>query len=223
LAILPLPGPGLTAHNAAYVAPRAAIGKTVGANLRSDIAEAERTALETGNWRHNLKRSGKYGLSLQRWECRDAEEILAIYREMEEHKGLVQQVPPEEMQAILDLMGEQLVLWRCDDSNGTAVAIRACATFATQAWDLFAAATPAARKTYASYASFWALMRGCGEMGIDRNDMGGVDPEGNRGVFDFKKGCGATLLEYLGEWEWATPFPLSIAANYMIRRRNGQL
>jgi len=30
LAILPLPGPGLTAHNAAYVAPRAAIGKTVG-------------------------------------------------------------------------------------------------------------------------------------------------------------------------------------------------
>jgi len=28
LAILPLPGPGLTAHNAAYVAPRAAIGKT---------------------------------------------------------------------------------------------------------------------------------------------------------------------------------------------------
>jgi len=27
LAILPLPGPGLTAHNAAYVAPRAAIGK----------------------------------------------------------------------------------------------------------------------------------------------------------------------------------------------------
>ena len=28
LAILPLPGPGLTAHNGAYVVPRAAIGKT---------------------------------------------------------------------------------------------------------------------------------------------------------------------------------------------------
>jgi len=30
LAILPLPGPGLTANNEAYVAPRAAIGKTIG-------------------------------------------------------------------------------------------------------------------------------------------------------------------------------------------------
>jgi len=29
LAILPLPGPGLTAHNEAYVAPRAAIGKNI--------------------------------------------------------------------------------------------------------------------------------------------------------------------------------------------------
>jgi len=29
LAILPLPGPGLTANNAAYVAPRAAFGKVL--------------------------------------------------------------------------------------------------------------------------------------------------------------------------------------------------
>jgi len=33
LSILPLPGPGLTAHNAAYVAPRAAIGKTANSEL----------------------------------------------------------------------------------------------------------------------------------------------------------------------------------------------
>jgi len=33
LAILPLPGPGLTAHNEAYVAPRAAIGKEASVSL----------------------------------------------------------------------------------------------------------------------------------------------------------------------------------------------
>ncbi|MBM3540358.1 MAG: Crp/Fnr family transcriptional regulator [Alphaproteobacteria bacterium] len=40
MAILPLPGPGLTAHNAAYVAPRAAIGK----EILSAILAAKETA-----------------------------------------------------------------------------------------------------------------------------------------------------------------------------------
>lgn len=187
------------------------------------LEEEARLALATGNWRHNLKRAGKYGLQLTRWECRDATEMMALYRGMEQHKGLAQQLTAVEVQAMLDLMGDRLLLYRCDDEHGTPVALRGCAMMGERAWDLFAAATPAARKIYASYATFWALMRGCAERNIRHYDMGGVDPVGNRGVYDFKKGCGAEPIEYLGEWEWCSSKLLFGPINWMIKRRNGRL
>lgn len=187
------------------------------------LIEAERTSLATGNWRHNLKRSGKYGLQLSHWECRDAAEIMALYQSMEQHKGLAQQVSIEEVQAMLDLMGDQLLLWRCDDAEGNPVAMRGCAIQGERAWDLFAAATPAARKTYASYACFWALMQGCSLRGVHQYDMGGIDPVNNRGVYDFKKGSGAQAVEYLGEWEWSTSRLLATGVNWMIKRRAGRI
>lgn len=202
-----------------------AVPLNTGQSMMYDLAMPEdaRLALATGNWRHNLKRAGKYGLQLTPWECRDASEIMAIYRGMEQHKNLVQQLTVTEVQAILDLLGDRLLLYRCDDAHGVPLALRGCAMLGDRAWDLFAAATPAARKIYASYASFWALIQGCAERKIRHYDMGGIDPVANRGVYDFKKGCGARPIEYLGEWEWCSTQWLAGPINWMIKRRSGRL
>lgn len=187
------------------------------------IDEETRLGMASANWRHNLKRSGKYGLALRRWDRPDEATVMELYRAMEQYKDLAPQISREEIRVLLDTLSDQLIIYRCDDTEGLPIAMRGCAILGNKAWDILAATTPAARKVYASHAAFWALMRECADRGVSEYDMGGVDPVGNRGVYDFKKGSGAQPLTYLGEWEWATTRILGCAANWLIRKRNGRL
>lgn len=185
------------------------------------VAESDRLALSSGNWRHNLRRSEKYPQVARRWITPTAADLRAIYVAMEGFKNLPSQVGDAELDAMIECLGDSMILYRCDDVDGQAIALRACAVFAGTAWDLLAAATPRARKQYASHATLWALLRECGERGIRHYDMGGADPEQNKGVFDFKKGVGAKPFHYLGEWEWASPTWLRRVANFALQRRGG--
>ncbi len=181
------------------------------------LNESGRLAIASTNWRHNLKRSGKYSLVVRRWESPKAEELQAIYRSMERYKGLAETMGDNELASLLDCLRNDIVLYRCDDKEGNTIALRACAILGNEAWDLLAAASPAARKQYASYATLWAVLNECGQRGVMRYDMGGVDPDGNKGVFDFKRGLGAQPLTYLGEWAWTSSAWVRILANQVLR------
>jgi hypothetical protein len=196
-----------------------------GLSLDYDLCPDEETrrAAASANWRHNLRRSGKYGLHVERWERPVAEEITAIYRDMEALKGLDQQYSLEEIKALLDALGDRLILFRCKDTAGVTIALRGCGFFGARAWDLLAAAAPAARKVYASHALLWAITGECRRLGVKGYDLSGVDPARNKGVYDFKKGTGAEPLQYLGEWEWANLPGLRLAANLAMRFRRGGL
>ncbi|WP_365679898.1 peptidoglycan bridge formation glycyltransferase FemA/FemB family protein [Propionivibrio sp.] len=196
-------------------------GLSLSYDLRPD--EAARRAAASGNWRHNLRRSDKYGLVVTRWNDPTAEEISAIYREMEALKGLDQQHSLEEIRALLKTIGDRFILFRCRDASGATIALRGCGYFGTDAWDLLAAATPAARKVYASHAVLWALTGECRRLGVESYDLSGIDPKGNKGVYDFKKGTGAAHQQYLGEWEWSNLPGLCWAANLAMRYRKGRL
>jgi len=187
------------------------------------VAEEIRVATCTKNWRHNLRRSEKYGLSMHLWENPDIDRMYDIYSSMQDYKQLAQQFSREELKSIFRQLGKNIVLYRCDDETGEAVSLRGCLMFGGKAWDMFAATSVKGRKIYASYGLFWRLMRHCQEAGVSFYDMSGIDPKGNPGVYDFKKGTGALPLEYLGEWEWASSELLSWGANLMIRRRGGQI
>jgi lipid II:glycine glycyltransferase (peptidoglycan interpeptide bridge formation enzyme) len=202
--------------------PRSCLGAR--ASLLYDVAREEtlRLAACSKNWRHNLKRSHKSGYAVALWDRPDAAEMRAVYAEMEEHKNLAQQHTVQNLRALYAEAGDHLLTVSCRDAAGTLVAFRACAVLGTRAWDMLAATAVAGRRTYASYAAFWALTRECHRRGIGQYDLSGVDPVGNRGVFDFKQGTGATPVEYLGEWEWASPGLLALPANWLIgKRRHG--
>jgi hypothetical protein len=183
------------------------------------LPEPERRLLASGNWRHNLKRSAKYDLAISKWTLPKIADLREIYRSMEEYKNLPEQMSDDELGALIDCLGEHIILYRCDDSEGKAIALRACALFSGVAYDLLAAASPSARKQYASHATLWALLGDCGRRGVTRYDMGGADPERNKGVYDFKRGLGAVPFNYLGEWEWTSAGWVRLLANLALRRR----
>ncbi len=197
---------------------------TSGTSLLYDVGrtEPERVAACSKNWRHNLKRSHKSAYTIAQWERPDATEMRAVYAEMEDYKHLSQQHSEHNLRALYEHAGDHLITWSCRDDAHRLIGFRACATFGDKAWDMLAATAVAGRKTYASYATFWALTQECHRRGIKHYDLSGVDAAGNRGVYDFKQGTGATPLDYLGEWEWASPRLFALPANWLIgRRRHG--
>ena len=185
--------------------------------------EAARLAACSRNWRHNLRRAGKGGFAVAPWPQPDVDEMRAVYAEMEGYKQLAEQHSAAGLRALYTHLGTQLLTVACRDDTGRLLAFRACAVLGDRAWDMLAATAVAGRRNYASYAAFWALMEECHRRGVRRYDLSGVDPQGNRGVYDFKQGTGAAPLEYLGEWEWAAPALLARPANWMIGRRRGGL
>ncbi len=199
--------------------PKARLEKGLSLWCDLSIDESQRLMRASANWRHNLKRSGNRNLRVSEWTDPDIASIGRIYRALEGHKGLAPQVTDAALAAYVALLRQQMILMRCDNRDGQAIALRAAVLFGDTAWDFLAAATPEARKVYASHATLWALQRACAARSVSRYDMGGADPEGNKGVFDFKRGVGAELLEYVGEWEQASNPLVRIAANAAIHRR----
>lgn len=189
-------------------------GLTMSCSLAGD--EAERMKRASGNWRHNLKRSRRYGLVIEHWKNPDLDAISRLYREMEALKSLPVQHNAAELSAIFMHCREQVVVYRCLDSDGRLLAIRAAGLSGLTAMDLLAVAGGEARKVYASHATLWALLDHCSRLGLREYDLSGVDPVGNKGVYNFKHGTGANLVECLGEWEWASLPGLRQAVNFLV-------
>jgi lipid II:glycine glycyltransferase (peptidoglycan interpeptide bridge formation enzyme) len=181
--------------------------------------EPAREKQASGNWRHNLRRSTKYGHHVIVWNDPDPGVMLGVYEAMQVYKSLAEQFSKAELISILESFKNHCVVVRCDDKEGSLLALRGALVFKRKGWDIFAAATPQARKVYASHGAFWELMRQCASRGVRWYDMSGIDPIGNKGVYDFKNGTGAKEFSYLGEWDRATSGALRMIANFMIGRR----
>ncbi len=204
---------------------RAILPLTSGLSLQYDPSKNEELLLEncSANWRHNLRRAGKRELTILNWANPDAKVMTAMYASMQAHKNIGEQFSTAQLSALLQILADDIVIYRCDDAAGEPVSLRGCVVRNQYAWDLFAATTTNGRKLYASNILFWELMNHCRRIGVNHYDLGGVDPQNNRGVYDFKKGTGAVPLEYLGEWDWSTSNLLQTGANWLISKRRSFL
>lgn len=195
-----------------------------GLSMRLDLSRGmgELAKGLSANWRHNLKRAGKRGLTVRPWSEPDLDEILAVYRSMEQHKDLREQFSREQLASLRASFGDRLVTWRCDGAEGRLLALRACVVIGDRAWDMLAATTVEGRRVYASYAACWALFEECRARGVRAYDLRGVEPDRGPGVYDFKRGTGAALVEYLGEWEWASNDLMRMGADWVVsHQRSG--
>ncbi len=174
------------------------------------------------NWRHNLKRFKKDLLNIEPWVDIDIDEMLNIYRSMENFKSIQTQYSKEELLKLFEKFGDKILMYRCNDrKTGDLIAFRGAIIYNNKAWDFFAATNIHARKLYASHKLLWTLLRACKDKEVKLYDMGGVDPCNNPGVYNFKKGVGALKVRRLGEWEFVTPRILRYVVNLAIKYRCG--
>jgi hypothetical protein len=162
----------------------------------------------SSNWKRNHKRSLRIPSSPYVWNDASPEQLEAAYQAMDEFKkveGVKLRMSASDIRSVQECFGNGLVLIRIDDENGNLLSVRGALIQQSTAWDFIAVTTPDGRKSYSSHRTLIALAQECASRGCTTLELGGIDPEKNKGVFDFKNGTGAQITTYLGEWETAHP------------------
>ncbi len=173
------------------------------------------------NWSRNLSRGEQRELIVSEWTNPTAQQIASLTEEMSQFKklGNKREVIDQTTESLLRNFQNDILMVKCTNSDGELLAMRGAVMLGYKAFDLFAAASPAGRKEYASNLCFWKLIELCGREGITQYDLSGVDPQRNPGVYNFKKGIGALDFTYLGEWSYSRPRIVGAIVSRMISRR----
>mgnify|MGYP000844842013 CR=1 FL=1 len=153
------------------------------------------------NWKKNLKKSGKYELTIERVNNPDYKVVESLYKNMEEHKNINVQYSTLELENIFNLLSDCMGLYVCRNKDGEVIAMRSCVFHKEKAWELMAASNSDGRKKSAAYLLLWRMLEDCKIQNVLYFDLGGIDPVNNSGVWYFKKGTGATEIKYAGEYE----------------------
>jgi lipid II:glycine glycyltransferase (peptidoglycan interpeptide bridge formation enzyme) len=156
-------------------------------------------------WRQCLRYAEEGGLDVT--VGTDRELFLACldaYRGLHERKGFTENVRMEDFLAVHELLPEQ------DKMTIVAVGkdkrVDAC-MISTALGDtgipVLAATARTGLKNYASYLAYWEMLKQMSEKGVRWFDFRGIDPEGNRGVYNFKKGISGSRgieVSFLGDF-----------------------
>jgi len=187
-------------------------------HLDLSISTEEMHQALSKNWRRNLKRSKK--LDYEIVEVKDIRTIYRLYKELGSAKGFGELFSIKQIESLMNSHHDRMVVIGAKTSDGVVQAIRGAIIRGNQAIDIFAATNMFSRKNYLSYGLCWNLVNRCKDLGCDDFDFSGVDPENNMGVYNFKKGTGAQLVETLGEFEYSNSFIMKKLVNFASKWRN---
>jgi hypothetical protein len=165
----------------------------------------------SSNWRHNLKRARKNESLSVHW-CVDAAsrvDALASMGEMYDtlcdRKGFAAAI---DLNLATDLiLHDDRYLIAVAKEGQKPMAVRIGFAARTELVDFLAASCEEAKTTYANYLLFWAFISRANEMGLRGFECGGIDPQRNRGTYNFKRGAAGRLVQ-LGpvwvkhNWDW---------------------
>jgi lipid II:glycine glycyltransferase (peptidoglycan interpeptide bridge formation enzyme) len=194
--------------NSGFTKSKKPIGAKQSMLLGIHTDEETMLSLASSNWKRNHKRSLRSTTAPYVWNNALPEQLEDAYRLMDEYKkvdGVKLQMSASDIRSIQECFGSDLVLIRMDNEAGNVLSVRGALVQQATAWDFIAVTTPDGRKTYSSHRTLVALAQECALRGCTTLELGGIDPEKNKGGFDFKNGTGAQITTYLGEWEAAHP------------------
>lgn len=157
----------------------------------------------SSNWRHNLKRSQKKNIKVEQDFEPSGSWLRELYAEMEERKGLGLQFSKSEIDSIVNNFKDDLYFYKATDAENNICAIRGFIKMKDKAWDMFAITTPLGRNNYSSHALMWKCIESLKALNVKIFDLSGIDPESNKGTYNFKKGTGAKEITFLGEWDYS--------------------
>lgn len=194
---------------------------TLELDLTRDIAEIE-AGLDS-KWRRNLAKARR-NPDLEAVLLTDPDARLAafdifagMYAALQARKGFANSLDPSAYRDIA-ATDPRLVILEVRE-NGTPIMVR-IAHRASQRWtDFFAASNERGRATNAAALSVWTLIEQAKSEGCPVYDLGGIDPAGNRGVFDFKRGVSRRAVQGTPLWLYGrTRLVRSVAAALLAQR-----
>lgn len=157
-------------------------------------------------WRYNLRKAMKDDFVL-RTGCEDElfDEFCRLHDRFREAKGFEVPLEPAfyaDVQRRLPLRDRMVV--SLAEKDGQVIAGHVYSALGDTAVNLFRAMTPEAAKTQVSYLLQWNAVAAAAARGFGCYDMGGIDPEGNPGVYSFKKGLGGEETAAAGPFEYGS-------------------
>lgn len=199
------------------------LGARLTLTMRLDLAESERREALSFNWRRNLRRSEQHSNVFSIEEHPSIDDIVSLQEELGTLKGghvISWEASRSHVEKLVRSFGSRLVVAKCVSEQGRLRSIRGAIITGGCAYDMLAATSLEGRKHYASHGTLWALANELAKRGAVRYDLGGVDAENNRGVYDFKNGTGATEVTYGGEFDVALPtFSRAVISAIALRFR----
>ena len=154
-------------------------------------------------WRNNLKRAEAGTNSLgSDYSFESLMRFYDLYKVFRERKKFEVDLAPEfyvEVQKSLP-ESERMRVALCTE-EGVLISGHVSSLLGDTAVNLFRANTKVALTSRASYLIQWNGVRHAREQGFQWYDLGGIDPEGNPGVYSFKKGMGGKDVTAPGPFE----------------------
>lgn len=190
-------------------------GLTMYLNLSQPIKSIE--AGFSKSWRKTLRKSLQMPFDIVRITNPDA--ISNLYLEMKSSKSLsVKDIYSQDsINSIMKCYSEDIIVLGAIDKEGNLVAIRGALVADGQATDIFAATSHLGRDLMASHALLMAVIDKCHQKGCRSYDLNGINPSKSMGVYNFKKGTGASPIVTLGEFEWSNNKLLSFIINFKFK------
>ena len=175
----------------------------------------------TRDWRQNIRRGKKKGLTFEVGELADSSaraDLLRIYSETYRIKRAVEQLDVSMLRALA-----RDVRWRLffGSHAGGRVSARLIFISGRTAFDFVAGATAYGRQISASHFLAASILRHLAESGVEAFDFGRIGPGRYDSVDYFKRGSGGRPVAYLGEWTLNSRpwFEFAFAGGGYLRRR----
>ena len=154
------------------------------------------------NWRRNLKKAEKAEVKIEQ-ECSSShfdafEKLYAAALKRKRFKGLD---PQEFAQSQNILSPEEKMTVTAAYFQGEATTVLVTSNLGDTAVDILAANSEKALQCGSSFLVYWKAFCASKRAGMKRYDLGGIDPEKNPTVYNFKRGTRGEEVSHIGTFE----------------------
>jgi lipid II:glycine glycyltransferase (peptidoglycan interpeptide bridge formation enzyme) len=195
----------------------------------SPRSEADVLAGMNQQWRRNIKRAEKAGVTVRHGGPEDLPAFHALYAHTAERDGFTPRPLGYFRTMFTALLAEEpdRVRLYLAEHEGDLVAATVWVRVGGHTWYSYGASSSDKREVRGSNAVQWAMVRDALDVGADVYDLRGItdtldadDP--HVGLVQFKVGTGGEAVEYAGEWDLPLSRPLYRGFTLYLRRRSGR-
>ncbi len=179
-------------------------------------------------WRNKLNGAERNGLEIIEGDGMDQyNTFLNIYKQMWQRKRFETTVDVEEFARIQKTLPKtQRIKILIGKQNNVPVACIVCSAMGNLGIYLLGATSDDGLKAKGAYLLQWTMIKWLKENGFHYYDLGGIDPDGNPGVYHFKRGLSGQDVSRIGQLNLCENFVSSLlmhAGDFVRRRRQGSL